>query len=377
MHTTRASAVLAALLLFTAVHADEPDWDVLPLTTHAALQAVDADGFGTFPLSTPIKLRGVILNHADNMLDTAPFAPAFLGGQWQVYVQATSPDDFGGTAVWMGQLYGNLPFTPPNDSYDEAQWLAEVDRVGHDPFSGAVLLPGDLVEIRARAPGLHFHGKSNVNEQHTTDPANDFDVVLVEAGHGLPQPEVLSLSAVKDGNDAFLFDPTRATGCERYQGTLVRFNDVWLADPENWGSEGSLTITDGERTFPLRLGRDDGFTDFPAPTGTFDVVGILDQEDVTDTDGYRGGYRLWVTWYDGNGVILPTPWYLPGDSNCDGRRNWRDIDYFVAAQNDDVSAWEAMFAPDVPRCPFANNDVNGNGHVDWRDIDPFVAVQNR
>ncbi len=65
-----------------------------------------------------------------------------------------------------------------------------------------------------------------------------------------------------------------------------------------------------------------------------------------------------------------------GDANCDGAVNWRDIDFFVAAQNDAVSAWAAMFAPEDPTCPFDNNDANGDGSVNWRDIDPFVGLQN-
>ncbi len=65
-----------------------------------------------------------------------------------------------------------------------------------------------------------------------------------------------------------------------------------------------------------------------------------------------------------------------GDSNCDSVVNWRDIDFFVAAQNDNVSAWTALFAPGAPACPFAGNDVNGDGTANWRDIDPFVALMN-
>ncbi|MCK4341956.1 MAG: hypothetical protein KAY37_09565, partial [Phycisphaerae bacterium] len=65
-----------------------------------------------------------------------------------------------------------------------------------------------------------------------------------------------------------------------------------------------------------------------------------------------------------------------GDSNCDEAINWRDIDFFVAAMNDNIAAWEAMFAPGTPSCPFENNDVNDDGSVNWRDIDPFVAVMN-
>ncbi len=68
-----------------------------------------------------------------------------------------------------------------------------------------------------------------------------------------------------------------------------------------------------------------------------------------------------------------------GDSNCDGQVNWRDIDFFVAGQNDNEQAWYDLHMTVYgmpPTCPFANNDVNEDGIANWRDIDPFVAVQN-
>ncbi len=81
---------------------------------------------------------------------------------------------------------------------------------------------------------------------------------------------------------------------------------------------------------------------------------------------------------DGNSNGIPDECDMAcrGDCNCDDVINWRDIDYFVAAMNDNVAAWEAMFAPGVPTCPFINNDVNVDGTVNWRDIDPFVEVMN-
>ncbi len=83
---------------------------------------------------------------------------------------------------------------------------------------------------------------------------------------------------------------------------------------------------------------------------------------------------------DDNGNGIPDECDQPepcaGDSNCSGYVDWRDIDFFVAAQNDNESAWRAMFAPHVPVCPFENNDCDGDGYVNWRDIDAFVAAQN-
>ncbi|MCK4341105.1 MAG: hypothetical protein KAY37_05200 [Phycisphaerae bacterium] len=75
-------------------------------------------------------------------------------------------------------------------------------------------------------------------------------------------------------------------------------------------------------------------------------------------------------------LLTPEVAICPGDSNCDLVINWRDIDYFVAAMNDNIAAWEAMFLPGTPTCSFWNNDVNGDGTVNWRDIDPFVALMN-
>ncbi|MCK4343282.1 MAG: hypothetical protein KAY37_16330 [Phycisphaerae bacterium] len=79
---------------------------------------------------------------------------------------------------------------------------------------------------------------------------------------------------------------------------------------------------------------------------------------------------------NGNGIPDECEDICCGDSNCDGTINWRDIDYFVAAMNDNVAAWEAMFLPGTPTCPFGNNDLNGDETVNWRDIDPIVAVMN-
>ncbi len=71
-----------------------------------------------------------------------------------------------------------------------------------------------------------------------------------------------------------------------------------------------------------------------------------------------------------------SPQLCPGDSNCSGVINWRDIDFLVAAQNDNESAWAALFAPEPPPCSYLNNDTNSDGAVNWRDIDPFVALMN-
>ncbi|MCK4340241.1 MAG: matrixin family metalloprotease [Phycisphaerae bacterium] len=71
-----------------------------------------------------------------------------------------------------------------------------------------------------------------------------------------------------------------------------------------------------------------------------------------------------------------SPTDCPGDCNCDDWISWRDIDFFVAGMNDNQQAWEDMFLPGSPTCPFSNCDVNGDETVNWRDIDPLVTLMN-
>ncbi|MCB9849726.1 MAG: hypothetical protein H6817_03385 [Phycisphaerales bacterium] len=314
----------------------EPDWGSLAYTAHSAYQAVDGSGTGTFPLDAPVKLRGVLLNRSAAMLNGTAGTPGFLGAQWQVYVQADQPSDFGGTACYLGQYYGNFPFNPPEESYSDAEWNDEVDRVTHDPDSDRLFQPGDVVEIRARAPGLFFNGKTNVNEQHLKDPEFDFDIVLLEADRGLPTPTLITLADVKDGSDDFIFDATRASGGEQYQGSLVRINGVEIVE-STWSADGTVTITDGVNTFPLKLGLGAGFDLYAPPVGPIDIVAIFDQED--GTSGGIAGYRLWVTRdYDDNGWIVGGP---SGDFDADGALT--DADYAMFA--------DCMAGPSVAPAP--------------------------
>ncbi len=331
--------LIAVVLLGAAVApawADEPDWSSMPYAPHSAYQAVDEYGNGTFPLTSPVKMKGIILHRSEEMLDSSCGAPAFLGGQWQVYVQAADPNDFGGTACYMAELYGKLPWIPPDQSYTPAEWLYELNRVRTDPATGHLFRPGDLVEIQAKAPGLFYGGKTNVNETHSIDPDNDLRFVLLAADCGLPEPTVITLSDVKDEADQYRFDWTRQTGCERYQATLVRINNVQFVNPGAWAPNATLTIQDSTgRTFPLKLGLGSGFTQYSAPVGPFDVVALFDQEDTNNDGDGMEGYRLWLTQnYDGNGVILPRAPTMPGDMDGDGDVDMDDVPLFVEALAD-------------------------------------------
>jgi hypothetical protein len=274
------------------------------------LEAVDTNGVSAWAGSFPFTITGVLLSDPGEMLDSTPdFLPwnsganAFqMGGQWQVFVQAVWPGDRGGVECWMAQNYGNLPWEPHDgsDSYSDAAWSAEVARVSHDPATGYAFRKGDLVTVTANG-SLFYGGMQNINEEHSTDPAYDFTLSLVCSNYGLPAPETLSLASVIGTNLSAtghydLFDSTRATGGEHWQGMRVRLNGLTLVTTSGWNTNSDwdsryCTATDGEgRQFPLihplyDLG--------PAPTNQFDAVGIFLQESGSSTDG-TFGYELFV-----------------------------------------------------------------------------------
>ncbi len=70
------------------------------------------------------------------------------------------------------------------------------------------------------------------------------------------------------------------------------------------------------------------------------------------------------------GATPAAPPIRPGDLNCDGSVNFKDINPFVSYLSD-VSAWQAA----NPGCPPQNGDINGDGtYPSFKDINPFVAL---
>lgn len=299
--------------------------------THANLQSVKPDGTSAWQGTFPITVTGVILNNPEEMLTGDPnFLPwdnganqYRMGGEWQIVIQAVDAGDRGGTTCWMGQNYGNQPWLHNSDlSYSNEDWISELNRLDYAP-DGHHFRAGDLVQVTANR-SLFYGGKRNINEAHDNAPEADFSLTLLAAHYGVPAPEVISLAAVMrpdDGNPAThedVFDATRATGGEHYQGMRVRINGLTLASDasltnalgssyfgsEGWDSSASwstrrVTVTDGMgRYFTLRMPR---YSLGAAPTNAFDAIGIFSQESGSGSDG-TFGYELFV-----QEIVQPPP----------------------------------------------------------------------
>ncbi len=290
--------------------------------THSEFQAVDASGEHVYNATDKVVLEGILLHNPADMLDPTPddtITDTFnISGQWQIFFQCEG-DDHSGTAVWLGQLYNNMPWISPEGGYSNEEFIAELSRLNAAQFS-----PGD--RIRVTGYYLSYNGKLNINEQHNNSPEHDFSIELVERGVGLPRPEVVMLDELKTGDDDFIFDPNRQRGGEYYQGRLIKIEDVYFVDANDWGPHGEVVITDGTKTFGVKLGRGNGiYAGSNNLTEPFDIIGIMDQE----SPDLTSGYRLYVMNYDGNGSVLAGREHRladkPGDINLDGAVDFVDL----------------------------------------------------
>jgi len=313
--------VLAAMMVLAFVAAVKGDNPTVAEVTHQQLQAVDSDGIGIYTATDKVIITGIVLNNPEEMIDPTS-GTSGMGGQYQFYVQGDG-NDHAGTAVYMAQRYVYMG----GGYYTEEQWSSELWRMNHDPNTGYTFQAGDRVKVTGWY--MFYKGKTNINEKHKSDPFYDVNVELVKPAVGLPQPETITLSMVKDAGNQFIFDKTRLTGCEYYQARLVRVEDVNITDPNDWAPNHTLTVMDKTgRTIPLLLGYGDGFTRYVCPTGQISVIAIFDQE-ASSTTICTDGYRLWVTNYDGNGLVLTDRGHkrgnLPGDINTDYQVDFADF----------------------------------------------------
>ena len=318
MRTRTVLGIVLGLMNAGAVYADATVAEV----THWQFQAVSVTGEQTYNATSKVTLEGILLHNPADMLDPTPDETNTnlynLGGQWQFFFQGDG-NDHAGTAVFLGQLYNNLPHIRPDGGYSNKEFIAELTRLNAAKFSA-----GDKISVTGYF--LSYKGKLNINEQHNKLADHNFTIELVQRGAGLPRPELVTLDQLKDTGDKFIFDPNRLTGCEYYQARLIKIENVSFIDPNNWGQNAEMMITDGIRTFPVKLGRGNGiYVGSNNLTKPFNVIGIMDQESID----LKGGYRIYVMNYDGNGSILASREHRqadkPGDINLDGIADIADL----------------------------------------------------
>ena len=117
--------------------------------------------------------------------------------------------------------------------------------------------------------------------------------IVGSIGHfnGLLQMYVDSITVLSTGNATQTPTVVTALG-ESTESELVKFENMTMVDPTQWGSGSSgynIDITNGTDTIVMRIDADVDLYGAPAPTGMFDVVGIGGQFDFSAPhfDGYQ------------------------------------------------------------------------------------------
>ena len=117
--------------------------------------------------------------------------------------------------------------------------------------------------------------------------------IVGSIGHfnGLLQMYVDSITVLSTGNATQTPTVVTALG-ESTESELVKFENMTMVDPTQWGSGSSgynIDITNGNDTIVMRIDADVDLYGAPAPTGMFDVVGIGGQYDFSAPhfDGYQ------------------------------------------------------------------------------------------
>jgi len=154
-----------------------------------------------------------------------------------------------------------------------------VHETGSVAFHGGVfgddtsLIIGDEVEV------IGIVGAYNGLTQIQDPPVVNF------IGHvGPPTPTVVTLA-------------TLGAGGEAWEAQLVTVEGVTLVDPENWPAEGdyaTVILQQGVDTYDMYIDRDTNIDGSIAPTGTFNVTGVIGQYDTTLpwTEGYNISPRM-------------------------------------------------------------------------------------
>jgi DNA/RNA endonuclease YhcR with UshA esterase domain len=168
---------------------------------------------------------------------------------------------------------------------------------------------GVACELRGVVHGIDMQGGSSVSFTIIDQTGgiglfsgNDFGYVVNEgdsvhipgtigAFRGLTQIAPDTIILVSSGNA--LATPTVITSLdETTESELVRFNDAYLVDPSQWpttSGSANVDVTNGTDTLLVRIDSDTDIDGSPAPTDTFDVIGLGGQFtfDTPPLNGYQ------------------------------------------------------------------------------------------
>lgn len=177
-----------------------------------------------------------------------------------------------------------------------------------DSLGVRVRTRGVVMGFNKRPAGLEFHifdrtsnagigvFRNSGNLSYNVNEGDSIEVVgLVAEFSGLSQINADSIRIL--GNNIALPAPQVVTAMsENTESRLIRINNLSMVNPAQWpapgatGSGATVRVTNGVDSFDVRIDNDVTMFGSPAPTGSFDMIGIGGQ--FTTTTPRVGGFQL-------------------------------------------------------------------------------------
>ena len=227
--------------------------------------------------------------------------------------------------------------------------------------------------------GTDGFGVFRANSAYTVTEGDQVRVIgTVGQFNGLAQINADSITFISANNT--LPTPVVFTDLnESIESQLGRFNNAYIIDPTQWTNSGSgfnVDITNGTDTIAMRVDKDvvDVFN-APAPTGTFDLIGIGGQFD--NTAPYNSGYQFLPRYLADFIVPLPQTYDLAiteimassNDPDATVNEDWWELtNYGNTTVNLDGFSWDDdSEVPGTVVFP-SINIAAGESFVIWRGI---------
>lgn len=192
----------------------------------------------------------------------------------------------------------------PVQPYTIAQVTVNDTTFRPDSLGVKVRLSGTVLGIDYRNNGVEFFIHDATGGIMVFSPANTFGYTVAEGDSVLVEGEIGFFNGITEIQflDTIIKVGTGIVPAalvvqdldENTEAELVRLNGVTLATPAQWTGTGasgfSCDVTDGQNTWTIRIDEQCALYSQPAPTGTFDVIGIGSQND--NSSPYNSGYQL-------------------------------------------------------------------------------------
>ncbi|MCE1190082.1 MAG: T9SS type A sorting domain-containing protein [Ignavibacteria bacterium] len=160
-------------------------------------------------------------------------------------------------------------FNSPSYIQDATGGVAVYGR-GTTAFSG-MMKAGYLVQLTGKV--VNYNGLTEINPVNTFTKLDSNQTVT---------PAVVTIPQVVGQT---------WNGLEQYEGSLIQIKNVTLLNPvATWAANTNYTLKNGTDTLSVRITTGTSLVGLTAPTGTFDIVGVLSQYKVGAP--YSTGYQL-------------------------------------------------------------------------------------